>query len=386
MVRVVRVFCTFASILLLAAVPARAQLATAELNGRVTDESGAVLPGATVSVTQTATGLVRTQLRADRHRPAGRRDADDQCDARARCARRVGHGRSGRAAGRRPQRRHQQRGGAGADRGAAAPGPAGHGPPRDLGCRGADGGGQQPRLPRRREHLRGRRAADRRRLHARRRHAQQPAAERQSPAAVPRRAAGIPHRHQRPLGAERCSFRRGGERDHEVRHQPLLGQPVRVPPRSPVQRHQPVCGQGPRRPAAGRRAQAQPVRRHARRADHQGQAVLLRRLPGDGAPPASLVEHRVRADRVDAGRRLHRLRVSSLQWRTSGDTPRAVRQQPREPISVQPRGAEHRKAASVDDRSLRTRELRRQGRPRRASAAGEDRLPAELEARGRTTC
>jgi hypothetical protein len=60
MVRVVRGFCTFASILLLAAVPTRAQLATAELNGRVADESGAVLPGATVMVTQTATGLVRS--------------------------------------------------------------------------------------------------------------------------------------------------------------------------------------------------------------------------------------------------------------------------------------------------------------------------------------
>ena len=59
MVRVVRFFCTFASIVFLAAAPARAQLATAELNGRVTDESGAVLPGATVTVTQTATGLVR---------------------------------------------------------------------------------------------------------------------------------------------------------------------------------------------------------------------------------------------------------------------------------------------------------------------------------------
>src|SRR4029453_6097613 len=60
MVRVVRGLCTFASILLLAAMPVRAQLATAELNGRVTDSSGAVLPGATVTVTQTATGLVRT--------------------------------------------------------------------------------------------------------------------------------------------------------------------------------------------------------------------------------------------------------------------------------------------------------------------------------------
>src|SRR5258707_8562767 len=62
MVRVVRVFCTFASILVLSAVPAWAQLATAELNGRVTDSSGAVLPGATITVTQTATGLVRTDV------------------------------------------------------------------------------------------------------------------------------------------------------------------------------------------------------------------------------------------------------------------------------------------------------------------------------------
>jgi hypothetical protein len=43
-----------------AGVPAWAQLATAELNGRVTDSSGAVLSGVTVTVTQTATGLVRS--------------------------------------------------------------------------------------------------------------------------------------------------------------------------------------------------------------------------------------------------------------------------------------------------------------------------------------
>src|SRR5437867_5472517 len=42
--------------------PAWAQLATAELNGRVTDTSGAVLPGVTVTATQTATALVRTAV------------------------------------------------------------------------------------------------------------------------------------------------------------------------------------------------------------------------------------------------------------------------------------------------------------------------------------
>ena len=39
--------------------------ATAQLNGRVTDESGAVLPGVTVTTTQTDTGLVRTAVTDD---------------------------------------------------------------------------------------------------------------------------------------------------------------------------------------------------------------------------------------------------------------------------------------------------------------------------------
>ena len=52
------VVCTFVLVLLTSA-PAWAQ-ATAELNGRVTDESSAVLPGVTVTATQTATGFTRT--------------------------------------------------------------------------------------------------------------------------------------------------------------------------------------------------------------------------------------------------------------------------------------------------------------------------------------
>ena len=35
---------------------------TAQLSGRVSDESGAVLPGATVTATQTATGFVRSDV------------------------------------------------------------------------------------------------------------------------------------------------------------------------------------------------------------------------------------------------------------------------------------------------------------------------------------
>src|SRR3989338_3300117 len=47
-------------ILFTAGAGAAAQLSTAELNGRVTDSSGAVLPGATVTATQTATGVGRS--------------------------------------------------------------------------------------------------------------------------------------------------------------------------------------------------------------------------------------------------------------------------------------------------------------------------------------
>ena len=54
----------FLSVLLLSA-PAFAQATTADLVGRVTDGSGAVLPGATVTVTHTGTGQVRTQVASD---------------------------------------------------------------------------------------------------------------------------------------------------------------------------------------------------------------------------------------------------------------------------------------------------------------------------------
>src|SRR5678816_3005549 len=46
--------------LLLITTPASAQLSTAQLSGRITDESGAVLPGVTVTATQTDTGLMRS--------------------------------------------------------------------------------------------------------------------------------------------------------------------------------------------------------------------------------------------------------------------------------------------------------------------------------------
>jgi hypothetical protein len=106
MPRIARDFTLSALIVVLISTTAWAQ-ATAQLNGRVTDESGAVLPGVTVTATQTDTGLTRTavtddtgawvitkpadgslqvgdfaaglqDLRADRPRAAGWRQPDDQ--------------------------------------------------------------------------------------------------------------------------------------------------------------------------------------------------------------------------------------------------------------------------------------------------------------------
>ena len=156
MTRVRRALCILAPVVLFAIVfapaAATAQIATAELNGRVTDSSGAVLPGVTVTATQTATGLARTavtdgdgayllsNLPPGPYRLEvslqgfrayvqtglvlhGRRDADGQRRPRARLARGDGHGGSGGAARGRPQRRDQFGRRERADRRVAAPGP-----------------------------------------------------------------------------------------------------------------------------------------------------------------------------------------------------------------------------------------------------------------------
>ena len=61
MTRLQRVACSAALLALFTSAPAWAQ-GTAELNGRVTDESGAVLPGVTVTATRTDTGFSRTDV------------------------------------------------------------------------------------------------------------------------------------------------------------------------------------------------------------------------------------------------------------------------------------------------------------------------------------
>src|SRR5258705_2712455 len=62
MTRFLRDISLVALMLVLATAVASAQLSTAELSGRVTDPSGAVLPGVTVTMTQTATRATRTAV------------------------------------------------------------------------------------------------------------------------------------------------------------------------------------------------------------------------------------------------------------------------------------------------------------------------------------
>src|SRR5438105_2016720 len=55
-------FCSLSALILLLTASAALAQATAQLSGTVRDSSGAVLPGVTVTVTQTDTGLVRTAV------------------------------------------------------------------------------------------------------------------------------------------------------------------------------------------------------------------------------------------------------------------------------------------------------------------------------------
>jgi hypothetical protein len=70
MSRSLRRFFLGALVLLLTGTPAWAQ-ATAQLSGTVRDDSGGVLPGATVTVTQTDTGFSRTVVTSETERRRG---------------------------------------------------------------------------------------------------------------------------------------------------------------------------------------------------------------------------------------------------------------------------------------------------------------------------
>ena len=88
------------------------------------------------------------------------------------------------------------------------------------------------------------RAAQRRGLLARRGDAQQHARQHQPAVSLPRCAAGVQCRHRRPVRGERHALGGVGERGDQVGHQQLPRERVRIRPRQPVQRHRGVCPRG----------------------------------------------------------------------------------------------------------------------------------------------
>ena len=64
---------------------------------------------------------------------------------------------------------------------------------------------------------------------------QQPARQPEPAAAVPGRAAGVPGGHRRPGGRAGDALGRVGQRGHQVGHEPVLRECLRVSPRRPVQ-------------------------------------------------------------------------------------------------------------------------------------------------------
>ena len=263
-------------ILLLTAGAAWAQ-ATAQLSGTVRDESGAVLPGVTVTATQTDTGLVRTTITNETggylltNLPTGPYRLEValqgfrtyvqtgivlQVGGTPTINAVLGVGAleesvtveaaaplvDVRSAGISAVVDNED------DPGVAAAGTPGHRPDRARRRRRADRHAG-PWHAWRRVHLGRRRLAVRGGLHAGRCGAQQPAEQRQSADAVPRCAPGIPGGDQRPLRRERRQVRRVGQRGDQVGHEPLLREWLRVPARSSFQRAGAFCRVRPRRQA-----------------------------------------------------------------------------------------------------------------------------------------
>ena len=246
----------------------------------VTDDTGAwVMPNLPTGPYRLEVSLQGFKtLRADRHRAAGRRHADDQ------------YGRSASATSRRrcrlkPPRRIVDVRSAGisevVEQERIVELPLQGRQVTDLivagGRRDPDGPAEQPQLPGRREHLGRGRPRLRRRVHARRRHAQRRPERRRPAAPVPRCAAGVPRGDERPVGGERHALGRVGERRHQVGHQPLHGNAFEFLRDHRFNATSPFAADRPGRQACRRRAAAQPVRRHGRRTDRPGQAVFLRR-------------------------------------------------------------------------------------------------------------
>ena len=227
-----------------------------------------------------------------------------------------------------------------------------------------------------RRHQRARRPRAAEQLPARRRGQQQhlrerPGADDAGVAAVGGRDSGIQGRHQPVLGRVRPVAGRGGQRLDQVGHQRLQGHALRLLPQPEVRHHRLLLGQGERGQAGQR---SEPVRRQPRRADREGQGVLLRRLRGH-ADHARRHAPDARADGRRARRHLH------LGGEGSADRPAVRQQHDSAGADRSVRGRDHRSGAAAEPAG-RQQLLphRRPGRQRRPAAD-----PSGLEARRRAT-
>ena len=296
------------ALFLLTSVSASAQQTTGTIVGRVLDDQGAAIPGATVIATSASTGFTREAI-SDAEGvyrlsalPVGRYDMTVELVGFTKIDRKdviVNVGQTitldfslkvasvaetvivtaqtplieatvvvGRRRGRhRPHREH------------SAERPPVRQPRRDAARR-------RPRLPLRPDQEHAVLAADQRRQRPQRelpdrRRRQQRRHRRRPAAAVPARSdPGVQLRHLALQGRVRPQQRRRDEHRHQERHQQPARQLLRVVPRQVDERQDRHREEQQRRQAG---LPPQPVRRQLRRPDHPGQAALLRRGGADAA-------------------------------------------------------------------------------------------------------
>ena len=264
--------------LLAAAVPALAQQSTAQLGGRVTDETGAVLPGVTVTATQTDTGFSRTVVTDNDgsyvmpNLPTGPYRLEVmlqgfrtyvqtgivlQVDANAviNASLQVGElAETVQVEAAAPLVDVRSSGISEVvenERIVELPLQGRNVTDLVVLAGAAVQTGDRESVRRTRVgHLGRRRDLLRRRVPARRRDAQRAEQQPEPSAPVSRRAPGIQRRDERPVGAERHAFGRRGERRHEVGHQHAARQRLRVPARQAVQRQE-HASRGSARMASG---------------------------------------------------------------------------------------------------------------------------------------
>ena len=388
--------------------------ATAQITGTVKDSSGGVLPGASVTATQTDTGFKREvvtdadglfsfpgipvgpyklEVTLQGFRTSVQTGIVLQVnsnpvvpvDAGARRSRRNDHRPGERAGGRNAKPRRRPGDGQQAHPRPAVERAQPGRPPAvsaGVGAAGAGPGEQRHgRQQRRTGVLAGRRAGVRRDVCAGRRHAQRPAEQPEPAAAVPRRAAGVPGGNQRPDGAERHAFGR----------RPSTRSPSRARIRSGATlfeffRHHSFNATDPfgTKNADG-----------SRKDDGLKRNQYGATIGGPSRPTGCSSSSAIRGRTPPVNPTDNRAFVPTAAMLAGDFTAfaspacnagvqrnlaRAVRRQPGQPGAVQQGGAQHHRQAADDDRSVRPRAVRSAERHRRRAVRHQDRLHDQRQA------